>query len=152
MQALLFIDEINQATTLLNPLRVQLLKLMAVPNACTQMAESLGAMPQKIYYHVKKLRNASLVDKVSERRVRGIMEAFYQARASSYWLSPKLVGKIGTQKKAQDQMSLAYIQSLAEQLNIDIGALAQNVDEDVPSLGLSANIELKDAAQLHSSQ
>ena len=147
MQALLYIDEISQAATLLNPLRVQLLKLMATPSTCTQMAESIGEVPQKVYYHVKKLHAAGLVDKVKERRVRAIMEAFYQARASSYWLSTKLVGIIGTQKQAQDQMSLAYIQSLAEQLHTDVGALSQHGEEEVNSLGLSATIELKDSAQ-----
>ena len=147
MQPLLFIDEINQAATLLNPLRIQLLKLMATPTTCTQMGKSIGEVPQKVYYHVKKLHAAGLVDKVKEQRVRGIMEGFYQARAKSYWLSPKLVGKIGGQSKTQDQLSLAYIQSLAEQLHIDIGVLSQNVDGDVPSIGISASIELKDQAQ-----
>jgi DNA-binding transcriptional ArsR family regulator len=147
MQPLLFIDRIDRASILLHPLRLQLLKRMVEPSTCTRLAESLGEAPQKVYYHVKKLEEAGLVEKVSERRVRGTVESSYRAAARSYWLSPELVGRIGGRRASQDRTSLAYLRSLAEQLHGDVGRLSQETGDEVDSLGVSAQIELKDQEQ-----
>jgi hypothetical protein len=87
-----------------------------------------------------------LVEKVSERRVRGPVEGRYQARAQSYWLAPHLVGQIGGPRATHDQTSLRYLLSLAEEVQSDVGRLAQQVEagQSVPSLSLSANIYLPD--------
>jgi hypothetical protein len=86
------------------------------------------------------------VDKVEERRVRGVMEGHYQARAKSYWLAPSLVGQIGGSKTASDQSSLRFLLALAEEVQDDIGRLGQQseVGMEVASLGLSAHIYLPD--------
>jgi hypothetical protein len=94
--------------------------------------------------HVKILEEAGLVDKVDERRVRGIMEGLYQARARSYWLSPRIVGRIGGPARTRDQMSLGFLLTLAEEIQLDVARLAERPGEEVPSLGLSAHIELRD--------
>lgn len=139
-----YIRDVDQAAALFQPLRIQLLKLMAEPKTCHDMAAVVGESPQKVYYHVKILEKAGLVDKVNEQRVRGIMQGIYQAAARSYWLSPQMVGRLGGQKRVQDQMSLGYLLSLAEALQEDVASLGQNDEgEDVPSLGLSAQIELR---------
>ena len=148
MLNLLYIQEIEQAGALLQPLRVELLKLMAEPRTCTELAGVVEQTPQRVYYHVKILEKAGLIEKTSERKVRGIMEGLYQAKARSYWLSPELVGRLGGKQQAQDQMSLGYLLSLAEGLQTDVGLLAQRAEgEHVPSLGLSAQIELRTAEE-----
>jgi DNA-binding transcriptional ArsR family regulator len=70
------------------------LRQLAEPHTCTEVASRLGQTPQRVYYHVKRLVDAGLADLVSERKVRGIHEGIYQASARSYWLSPRLVGRI----------------------------------------------------------
>lgn len=151
MQNLLYIQDIDQAAALFQPLRVQLLKQMVEPRSCNDMAEVVGESPQKVYYHVKILERAGLVEKTSEQRVRGIMQGFYQAKARAYWLSPHIVGRLGGRRRTQDQMSLGFLLSLAEELQTDVAALAQHPvghlrqeREEVPSLGLSAQITLRD--------
>lgn len=144
MQNLLYIQDIDQAAALFQPLRVQLLKLMVEPRSCNDMAEVVGESPQKVYYHVKILERAGLVEKTSEQRVRGIMQGFYQAKARAYWLSPHIVGRLGGRRRAQDQMSLGFLLSLAEELQTQVAALAQQEREEVPSLGLAAQITLRD--------
>jgi DNA-binding transcriptional ArsR family regulator len=144
MLDLLYIQEIEQASALMQPLRVTLLKLMAEPRTCTELGEHVGQSPQRVYYHVKKLEQTGLVEKTSEQRVRGIMEGYYQAKARSYWLSPQLVGQLGGRKRAREQASLAYLLALAEELQNDIGLLGQQTGQEIPSLGLSARIELRD--------
>ena len=144
MRDVLYIDDVERAGALLKPLRVELLRRMVEPRTCPELGEELGETPQKIYYHVKVLEKAGLVEKVAERRVRGINEGYYQASARSYWMSPQLVGQVGGAGTARDQLSLGYILGIAEQLQTDIGQLSRRVGEDTPSLGLSAEIYLED--------
>ena len=144
MRELLLIEEVEQAETLLKPLRVALLKQMSEPRTCSELAEVFELTPQSVYYHVKALEKAGLVEKVAEARVRGTVEGHYQARARAYWLSPQLVGQVGGPRAAQDQASLRYLLSLAEEMHTEVGRLGERsaAGEPVPSLGLSAQIYL----------
>jgi len=148
MQDVLFVEETSQAGALLHPLRVEVLKRLDEPRSCPELADDLSETTQKVYYHVKILEKAGLVDKVEERRVRGIMEGLYQARARSYWLSPGLVGRVGGARRARDEASLGFVLNLAEEIQTDVARLAGETGEkEVPSLGLSAQIELADASE-----
>lgn len=144
MQDVLYIDELDQAAALLKPLRIELLRQLGVPRTLPELGEVLGETPQKLYYHVKVLERVGLVEKVAERRVGGIIEGFYQAAARSYWLSPALVGRVGGRQQAEDQLSLAYLLGLAEELHSDIGHLAERTGSETASLGLAAQIYLED--------
>lgn len=147
MQDVICIEEVDQAAALLNPLRLDLLKRMAEPRSCPELAEFVGETPQKVYYHVKTLERVGLVKKVGERRVRGTVEGRYQAKGRSYWLSSGLVGRIGGRSRARDQFSLGFLLTLAEELQADIGHLSEVDAEEIPSLGLSAEVQLGDSAQ-----
>jgi len=145
MQDVFFVEVAGQAEALLHPLRIEVLKRLSEPRSCPEVARELGETSQKIYYHVKILEASRLVDKVDERRVRGIMEGLYRARARSYWLSPALVGRIGSGDRARDQMSLGFLLSLAEEIQSDVARLGERSGAEVPSLGLSLQITLGDA-------
>jgi len=147
VQELLSIDDVEQAAVLLKPARLEILRRMAEETTCTELAALLGTTPQKVHYHVKALEGAGLVERVAERKVRGILEGIYRARARSYWLSPRLVGQLGGARHAGDQASLGYLIQLAEEVQDDVAALAaaQTDAERVPSLGLSAQVILRDA-------
>lgn len=149
MQDVLYVEVAGQAGALLHPLRIEVLKKLGEPRSCPDLAKELGETSQKIYYHVKVLESAGLIDKVDERRVRGIMEGLYRARAKSYWLSPGLVGKVGGAERARDQMSLGFVLSLAEEIQTDVARLGERTGEGeaVPSLGLSLQIELENAGE-----
>jgi DNA-binding transcriptional ArsR family regulator len=142
MRDVMVVENTDQAGALLNPLRLELLKLAGEPRTCGELAEALGETPQKIYYHVKVLERAGAVEKVEERRVRGIPEGYYRATARTYWLSPKLVGRIGGRERARDQMTLGFLLSLAEELQTDVGHLSETKPQETPSLGFSAQVRL----------
>jgi DNA-binding transcriptional ArsR family regulator len=146
MQDVRYIEEVEQALALLKPQRLEILKRLAEPRTCPELAVIFDDSPQKIYYHVKALESAGLVDKIAERRVRGAVEGIYQARARSYWLAPSLVGKIGTPTQAQDQASLRVLLALAEDVIEDAGKLGERsgVGGAVPSLSMSAHVHLPD--------
>lgn len=150
MQDVMYIDDVEQAAALLKPVRIELLKRMVEPTTCSALAEQLGETPQKLYYHVKTLERAGLVEKVDERRVGGIMEGLYQAAAIAYWLSPQLVGQSGGRRRAYDDLNLGYLLGLAEELQQNIGLLSRRSSGEVPSFGLSAQVELKDASERQS--
>src|SRR5690606_36127974 len=133
-------EEIEQAEALLKPQRIEVLRQLAEPRSCTEVAERLGQTPQRVYYHVKRLVDAGLVVQVSERKVRGITEGIYQAGARSYWLSPRLVGRIGL-RKVQDELSLGYLLDLVEEVQSDIAALDRSAPE-LPSIGVSGEIRV----------
>jgi DNA-binding transcriptional ArsR family regulator len=137
------LDQVGQVSALFKPIRIELLAMLDEPRTCGQLAESFQSSPQKIYYHLKALEQAGLVKKVSEKRVRGIMEGYYQAAADSYWLSPQLVNQLGGERRSKEKMSLGYLLELAEQVQREVAPLLK-YEADIPSLGISAQIRLRD--------
>jgi DNA-binding transcriptional ArsR family regulator len=140
MRDVLYLEQIEQAEALLKPQRIEVLRQLAEPRTCTEVAARLDQTPQRVYYHVKRLVDAGLVAQVSERRVRGITEGIYQASARSYWLSPGLVGRIGLRRQ-QDDLSLGYLLDLMEEVQADIAALDRAAPE-LPSVGVSGQIRV----------
>ncbi|GAA5035434.1 hypothetical protein GCM10023317_88710 [Actinopolymorpha pittospori] len=141
MRDVLYLDQVEQAEALLKPQRIEVLRQLAEPRSCTQVASRLDQTPQRVYYHVKRLADAGLVTQVSERRVRAIHEGIYQAAARSYWLSPRLVGRIGPQT-SRDALSLGYLLDLMEEVQADVAALDPSAPE-LPSIGVSGEIRVR---------
>lgn len=144
MKEILYIERFQQADALFKPQRVEVLRQLAEPHSCTEVAAVLGQSPQRVYYHVKKLLDTGLVTQVSERRVRSIHEGIYQATAQSYWLSPRLVGTIG-RRRIQDELSLGYLLHLVEDVQADLASLdrtAASTSTELPTLGVSGEIRL----------
>ncbi|HEY2062057.1 MAG TPA: helix-turn-helix domain-containing protein [Amycolatopsis sp.] len=152
MRDLLYLERVEQAETLLKPQRIEVLRQLAEPRSCTEVAARLDQTQQRVYYHVKRLVEQGLVTRVDERRVRGINEGVYQATARAYWLSPRLVGRIG-RRQHRDEASLGYLLDLMEEVQSDVAALhvqaAQRAVEpekqepDLPSLGVSGAIRVR---------
>ncbi len=141
------LHSVSQARALLQPLRVELLRLLAEPHGIRELAEGLGATPQKVHYHIKALEAAGLVRKVDERRVRALTESIYQAAAASFGPSPELLGLLGGGRAARDQLSRGYLLALAEDLVADAARLALSTeaeDREHPTLSISALLELAD--------
>jgi DNA-binding transcriptional ArsR family regulator len=136
-----YLDRIEQAEALLKPQRIEVLRQLAEPRSCGEVAERLEQTPQRVYYHVRRLVDAGLVAQVSERKVRGIHEGIYQAIARSYWLSPRLVGRIGDLRRCTDELSLGYLLDLMEEVQHDIAGL-DRTRPDLPSIGVSGEIRV----------
>lgn len=141
MRDVLYLDEIEQAETLLKPQRIDVLRRLAVPRSCSEVAVDLGQTPQRVYYHVKRLVEAGLVNQVAERRVRAINEGIYQAKARSYWLSPRLIGRIGG-RVGRDALGLGHLLDLVEEVQADVAAIDPSVTE-APSIGISGDIRVR---------
>ena len=142
MREVMVIEKPGQAGAILNPLRLELLRRAGEPRTCTELAEALGETPQKIYYHVKVLERAGALERVEERRVRAIHEGYYRATARAYWLSPKLVGRVGGARRPRDSASLGSLLPLAEELQADVGRLAEGPRAEITSMAFSAQVRL----------
>lgn len=149
MQDVFYIEEVEQAMTLLKPIRLEILRRLDEPRSCDELAEVFEDSTQKIYYHVKALQEAGLVDKVADKRIRGTVQGYYQAKARSYWLAPGLVGKIGSLQQTRDQASLRILLQLAEDVIEDAARLGSKSEagQPVASLSLSAQLHLADSTQ-----
>ena len=149
MQDVLYIEEVDQAMALLKPIRLEILRRLDEPRTCDDLADVFQDSPQKIYYHVKALQEAGLVEKVAGKRIRGTVEGYYQAKARSYWLAPSLVGKVGSLQQTRDQASLRILLQLAEDVIEDTARLGSKSEagQPVASMSLSAQIHLSDSAQ-----
>ncbi|MEV4488686.1 helix-turn-helix domain-containing protein [Micromonospora coxensis] len=141
MRDVLYLEQIEQAEVLLKPQRIEVLRQLAEPRTCTEVATRLGQTPQRVYYHVRQLVAAGLAEQVRTRQVRGISEGIYQAAARSYWLSPRLVGRVGGLRRARDELSLGHLLDLMEEVQADVAALDRSAPE-LPSIGVSGEIRV----------
>src|SRR3954447_1028048 len=139
MRDVLVLEQLAQIEALLKPQAIEVVRQLAEPRSCTEVAERLGQTPQRVYYHVRRLVDAQLVDQLAERKVRGIHEGIYLAGAKSYWASPSLVGRIGNLRRAADAFSLGLLLALVEEIQSDIAALDRAAPE-LPSIGVSGDI------------
>ncbi len=145
MQALMHIDQLEQARVLLSPIRVEILDMLRERGTCTEMARRLQTSPQRTNNHVKELLRAGFVEIVEKRPKRNMIETVYQARAKTYWLSPRLTRRLGEDgTELRDRMSLHNLITMSEQLQEDVAILLDRVDaHEVPSLGVTADVTLR---------
>lgn len=150
MRDVLHLERFEQADALFKPRRVEVLRHLDEPRSCTEVGTLLDQSPQHVYYHVRKLVEAELVEQVGERRIRGIHEGIYRAAARSYWLSPHLLGAIGP-RPSRDELSLGYLLQLAEDLQSDLAQLDRSaamvgqedsLSTELATLGVSGEITL----------
>src|SRR4029078_2174783 len=135
----LYIDAVEQADALLKPKRVEVLRQLAEARTCTQVGQVVGAPPQAVYYHVKRLQTHGLVSLVEENRVRGIIEGVYQAVAKSFWVSPTIAGRLGDPRRREELLGLGFLLDLTENLQRDLAALAAGPPA-LPSFGIAGDI------------
>ena len=137
----LYIDEVEQADALLKPKRVEVLRQLAEPRTCTQIGQVLGDTPQAVYYHVKRLQAAGLVELVDEHRVRGIIEGVYQAVARSFWVAPAVVGRLG-EPRTREAHARARLPARPHRGDAARPRGARRRPATLPSFGIAGDIQL----------
>src|ERR1043165_954624 len=55
MRNVVYLDQIEQAEALLKPQRIEVLRQLAEPRSCNEVAAELDQTPQRGYHHVKPL-------------------------------------------------------------------------------------------------
>ncbi|MDP4163101.1 MAG: winged helix-turn-helix domain-containing protein [Bacillota bacterium] len=77
------IDDIEIAKMLLDQRKRSILDIAKIPVTVSQIAEELGEKQSRLYYHVKKLEEAGLLELVETRQHGNLIEKYYQRNKST---------------------------------------------------------------------
>lgn len=143
------IDEPAAATAVLDPVRSRLLASLRVPGSASSLAAAMGMPRQKVNYHLRTLEHLGLVKHVEFRPRRGLTERVVQSTASSYVLSPTVLGANAPEPARLDRLSTAYLVAVAARLVREVGELARRADavgKPLPTLTIDTQVCFASAA------
>jgi DNA-binding transcriptional ArsR family regulator len=151
--ALEVIEDPGQAASVLNPIRLQLLKELIEPDSAAGIARRLKLPRQAVTYHVRQLEADGLVRLVEERRRRNCVERVVQATARTYVISPGALGVLAAAPgQIGDRLSATYLIAVAAQMIRDVAALrrlADEADKRLATLTIQTEIRFATPAEQH---
>jgi DNA-binding transcriptional ArsR family regulator len=144
----------GQVTSLLHPMRRQILDELTEPDTAAGVARRLGVDRQKVNYHVRHLEAEGLVEMVEERRNRGCTERVVQAVARSYLIDPHAAGGAGESDPARirDRFSSAYLIAVAARAVSELARLrdlALGREKRVATLTIETEVRFGTPADQH---
>src|SRR5262245_49956550 len=95
MPPLEVVDTFDRAAVLLDAERLGLLDALATPDSAAGIARRLGLARQGVNYHLRALEQAGLVQEVEQRRKGNCVERIVRRSATSYLISPAILGRLG---------------------------------------------------------
>lgn len=128
--ALSFVGEARRASTMLHPLRLNILERLRDPGSASALARGLNLPRQKINYHLRELEKLGLVELVEERRKGNCVERVVRATARSYLVNPEALGRLAADPdNIQDRFSASYLVAVAARAISDIALLRARADK-----------------------
>jgi DNA-binding transcriptional ArsR family regulator len=138
------------ATSLLDPMRRRILEALQEPASATAVAGSFGLSRQVVNYHVRALEKAGLVEEVGRRQRRGLEERIVRATATSYLISPEILGSLGqTPTERADRFSATYQVAVAARTIrevAELAALARSAGKRLTTLTIDTEIRFASPA------
>lgn len=151
--ALVVIDDLFQAASVLNPIRLQLLNELLEPDSAAGLARRLKLPRQAVTYHVRQLEAEGLVTFVEERRRRNCVERVVQATARAYVISPSTLGALAADpEQVGDRFSPAYLIAVAARMIHDVTTLkhlADEADKRLATIAIQAEVRFATPAEQH---
>jgi DNA-binding transcriptional ArsR family regulator len=143
------LDDPAAAGAVLDPLRARVLAELAEPGSATTVAAALGLPRQQVNYHLRALEACGLVVLVEERPRRGLTERVVRATASSYVVSPAVLGALAAEPARADRLSARYLLALASRTVREVASLlagATRAGRVVATLAIDTDIRIASAA------
>ncbi len=138
------VESTDQAATLMDPMRLQILAHLREPESAAGVARALGLPRQRVGYHIRELERAKLLRSVGERRRGNYVEQLLQATATFYVVGPRALGVMGVEAgPIRDRFSSAYLIAAASRTIGDVGELrerARAVGRQLPTLTLEGEV------------
>jgi DNA-binding transcriptional ArsR family regulator len=136
------------AAALLHPERQRILEWLQEPNSASGLARRLGITRQRLNYHLKELEGQGLLELVQERKKGNCTERILRAKATTYLLSPEVLGRLGeAELPTTDRFSTAYLIRTAGRAIRDLALLREQAGEKpLATLTLETEIRFQDAA------
>ncbi len=115
------ITERARAAEVLQPLRLEILRLTREPASASEISQQLGLSRQRVNYHVRVLARSGFLRRSGRRRRRNMIEQRYVASAPAFLLSPELLGDVGADwRRVEDAASAGYLMALNCQMGSDL--------------------------------
>ena len=143
------IDDPAAAMAALDPVRADILAILAEPGSSTTVAAALGLPRQQVNYHLRTLERHNLVRMVEERPKRGLTERVMLATARAYVLSPSTLGENAADPARTDRLSTRYLIAVAARMVREVADLARRADEahkPLATLAIDSEIRFASAA------
>lgn len=144
------IDERSAAAAVLAPMRARILAALAEPGSASSVADLLGESRQNVNYHLRALEGHGLVRLVEERPRRGLTERVVVASASSYLVSPTVLGEAAADPARVDRLSARYLVAVAARLIAEVHGLARGADragKKLATLTIDTEVRFASAAE-----
>lgn len=124
MREVAVIDDPAAAEVSLDPMRARLLAELSEPGSATTLAHRVGLPRQKVNYHLRALERHGLVELMEERRKGNCTERMLRRTASSYVISPSVLGTVQPDPgREPDRLSARWMLALAARLVREVGEL-----------------------------
>jgi DNA-binding transcriptional ArsR family regulator len=143
------IDDAAVAIAALDPVRSDVLKILAKPGSSTTVAAALGLPRQQVNYHLRILERHNLVRVVEERQKRGLTERVMQSTAQAYVVSPSALGQNAADPARTDRLSTRYLIAVAARMVGEVADLARRADranKPLATLAIDSEIRFASAA------
>jgi DNA-binding transcriptional ArsR family regulator len=141
----------EQASAVLQPVRLKLLEHLSEPSSATTLARRVGLPRQQVNYHLRELERHGAVEFVEERRKGNCMERVVRAVATSYLISPEALGALEPEPASRrDRFSVAYLVGVAARAIRELAVLslrARKAGKRLATLSLETEIRFRSAEQ-----
>jgi DNA-binding transcriptional ArsR family regulator len=149
--ALALLDADASAASLLDPVRREILAALQEPGSAIAVANRLGLPRQRLGYHIRAMEEAGLLQHVGDRKRGNFTERLLQASARHYYLSPQLLGALGTDpRQIADKASSAYQVAVAAEVAQTVATLRQEAEtagKRLPTLTMQTEIRFASPAE-----
>ncbi|MFN0103967.1 MAG: winged helix-turn-helix domain-containing protein [Bryobacteraceae bacterium] len=112
----------EQASILLQPIRLRILQALREPLSASALARAFAMPRQQVNYHLRELEKEGFVALIEERRKGNCMERVVQATAKSFVISPEALGE--AEPMSADQFSAAYLVAAAARVIREVAQIA----------------------------
>lgn len=148
------IGDNETASSLLNPMRRQMLEHLKEPNSASGLARILKIPRQKVNYHLRELEKRGLVEFVKENRRGNCVERILQATARSYLISLESVGQLPFDvEQIKNEFSSTYLVAVASNMINEVAQLkakAEKANKKLATFTLQSEIRFASPKSLHS--
>ncbi|HLN57403.1 MAG TPA: helix-turn-helix domain-containing protein [Thermoanaerobaculia bacterium] len=145
------ITERAHAAEVLQPLRLEILRLTRDPTSASEMSQKLGLSRQRVNYHVRVLARSGFLKRAGRRRRRNMVEQRYVASARAFLLSPELLGAVGADwRKVEDATSAGFLLALSCQMGSDLVRVwreSGTIGKQVSTLSLKSQFRFESPEQ-----
>lgn len=149
MMSLDVIDDPQAAVAALDPIRNRLLSELREPASAAELAERLAIPRQKINYHLRTLETHGLVSVANTRKWGGLTERFVVAKAASFVVSPKALGRLAADPALEaDRLSASYLIAVAARVIREVSDLirgALEAKKHLATLSVDAVVRFRSA-------